>query len=207
MNDGCRLCHLVSAQSARRRKLTVLSHQIWGIYSGQSTFFSFDQELGLLDPDLDLTCIRAKVRALEGGDLEFKDLAVELAGGREGELGQGGDACMEDESGELAPHAGNAGKLGDRSPFLKMPQMNARSSGEGFLLGFGTGLAEELEGGGDPEFGQMDPIGLGEAGKIGDRPIGGFESNGFERHSELWVEPVGRTCGHNFKSSLREMRL
>lgn len=83
MNDGCRLCHLVSAQSARRRKLTVVKAS----NLGYSTFFSFDQKLSLLDPDLDLSCIGAKVGTLEGGDLEFEDLAVELAGGGEGELG------------------------------------------------------------------------------------------------------------------------
>jgi hypothetical protein len=132
----------------------------------------------LLDPNLNLACVRAKVGPLEGGDLELEDLAVELAGGHEGELGQGGDACMEDESCKLAAHAGNAGKLGDRVPFLKVTQMDARSAREGFLIGFGSGLAEELEGGGDPEFGQVVAIGLGQTGQVRDFPISGFESHG-----------------------------
>jgi hypothetical protein len=131
-----------------------------------------------LDPDLDLTCVRTKVGPLERGDLELENLAVELAGGREGELGQGGDACMEDESCKLAAYAGNTGKLGDRSPFLKVTQMYARSSREGFLIGFGAGLAEELEGGGDPEFGEVVPIGLGETGQVRNFPVSGFESHG-----------------------------
>ncbi len=106
----------------------------------------------MLNPNLDLTCIGAKVGALKGGDLELEDLAVELAGRREGKLRERGDACMENESGKLTADAGNAGKLGDRSPFLKVTQMNARSSGKGFLVGFSSGLAEKLEGGGDPKF-------------------------------------------------------
>jgi hypothetical protein len=130
-----------------------------------------------LDPDLNLACVGTKVGSLKGGDLELEDLAVELAGGHEGELGQGGDACMEDESCKLATHAGNAGKLSDRIPFLQVTQMDARSAREGFLIGFGSGLAEELEGGGDPEFGQVVPIGLGQTGQVGNFPISGFESH------------------------------
>jgi hypothetical protein len=85
---------------------------------------------------------------------------------------------MEDESGKLATHAGNAGKLGDRVPFLQVTQVDARSAREGFLIGFGSGLAEELEGGGDTEFGQVVPIGLGQTGQVGNFPISGFESHG-----------------------------
>jgi hypothetical protein len=117
------------------------------------TFFSFDEEFSLFNPDLDLACVRAEVGPLESGDLQFEDLAMELAGGHEGQLDQGGDACMEDESGKLAANAGNTGELGDRDPFLKVTQMNPRSARQRFLIRLGSGLAEELESGRDPEFG------------------------------------------------------
>jgi hypothetical protein len=71
MNDGCGLCHLVSAQSARRRKLTYFLEAATATVARASTFFAFEEELSLLDPDLNLACVRAKVGSLEGGDLEF----------------------------------------------------------------------------------------------------------------------------------------
>ena len=65
---------------------------------GRLTFLSFDEEFSLLNPDLNLACVRAEVGPLEGGNLELKNLAVELAGRHEGELGQGRDSRVKDKS-------------------------------------------------------------------------------------------------------------
>jgi hypothetical protein len=128
---------------------------------------------------------------------------------------------MEDESCKLATHAGNAGKLGDRVPFLKVTQMDARSAREGFLIGFGSGLAEELEGGGDPEVGQVIPIGLGQTGQVGNFPVSGFESHGAwsiknnlsilgdsqDRFYPSPLAPATKVAGYTNKTCLRRLRV
>jgi hypothetical protein len=83
---------------------------------------------------------------------------------------------MEQQTTAIEADGGDSGQVGQGDPLLDVVQVEVEFLGQVGLVGAALGGAQEVEGRSDAQVLELLTVFNAEAGKVGNRPVGGLES-------------------------------